>query len=91
MFRTPGRTATRLSAMIIAGGLAAAGVIGFAGAANAEGAKGVYQGGDVGADIFLKGKESALRASILKLQVDGKILRTYCIDFHTLVRSDAKY
>ncbi|MYS82453.1 thioester domain-containing protein [Embleya scabrispora] len=91
MFRTPGRTATRLSAMVIAGGLAAAGVIGFAGAANAEGAKGVYQGGDVGADIFLKGKDSAQRASILKLQVDGKILRTYCIDFHTLVRSEAKY
>ncbi|MFE5325850.1 Cys-Gln thioester bond-forming surface protein [Embleya sp. NPDC056575] len=91
MFRTPGRTATRLSAMVVATGLAAAGVIGFAGAANAEGAKGVYQGGDVGADIFLKGKDGSQRASILKLQVDGKILRTYCIDFHTKVYDGAKY
>ncbi|MFI1380948.1 thioester domain-containing protein [Embleya sp. NPDC020886] len=91
MFRTPGRTATRLSAMVIAGGLAAAGVIGFAGAASAEGAKGVYKGGDVGANIFLQGKKDSQRASILKLEVDGKILRTYCIDFHTLVRSEATY
>ncbi|WP_424642948.1 thioester domain-containing protein [Embleya sp. AB8] len=77
--------------MVIATGLAAAGVIGFAGAASAEGAKGVYQGGDVGANIFLQGKKDSMRASILKLQVDGKILRTYCIDFHTIVRNDAKY
>ncbi|WP_161500762.1 Cys-Gln thioester bond-forming surface protein [Embleya scabrispora] len=91
MFRTPGRTATRLSAMVVATGLAAAGVIGFAGAAGAEGAKGVYQGGDVGADIYLQGKTDSQRASILKLQVDGKILRTYCIDFHTKVYDKAKY
>ncbi|WP_161358534.1 thioester domain-containing protein [Streptomyces sp. SID3343] len=77
--------------MAAATGLAAAGVIGFAGAAQADGAKGVFEGSDAGGKIKLEGKQDLTSAKVLKLKVDGKTLLTYCIDYHTEVRDKAKY
>jgi len=96
MFRTPGRTATRLSAMAVATGLAAAGVIGFAGAAQADGVKGEYKGFAEGQgmqlELDLKGQPHGGQGGLMKLDVDGgPSLSVYCIDKDNPTRSGNRY
>ncbi|WP_406286633.1 Cys-Gln thioester bond-forming surface protein [Embleya sp. NBC_00896] len=86
MFRAPGRMATRLSALTVATGLAAAGVIGFSGIAQADGVSGALKGfgKDQGLSVALKGSgpiSGVHQAGFFNLQLEGgETIKVYCID-----------
>ncbi|MBM0234422.1 Cys-Gln thioester bond-forming surface protein [Micromonospora sp. STR1_7] len=87
MFGQRGRRWARVALAAVAGGALAFGVAGAAAAAPATGVAKVVDGTEV--TLKLDGKQRT--TSALALKIDGKLVPTFCIDYHTGVKLDGKY
>ncbi|WP_406078310.1 Cys-Gln thioester bond-forming surface protein [Micromonospora sp. NBC_00858] len=87
MFGQRGRRWARIALATVAGGTLALGIAGPAAAAPATGVAKAVDG--TGVKLMLDGKPRT--TSALALQIDGKLVPAFCIDYHTSVKLDGKY
>ncbi|MEU9506767.1 Cys-Gln thioester bond-forming surface protein [Micromonospora sp. NPDC048170] len=86
MFGQRGRRWAQIALATVAGGALA---LGSAAPAAAAPATGVAKSTGASAKLMLNGK--AAKQSELALEIDGKLVPAFCIDYHTNVAIDGKY